>query len=371
MNSTNDKGQNKILLVSSDYSLGMIHFAASIINKLSESEDMDIYALLTTKETFNYNDKLSEKALRKTTFIEYPHKKAINLIYKVIPFDMIFAIRKITKRYRIPKVHFITGDFRMWSFIKFFNYNYYYTVHDLTPHERITPNIFHRILFKYINWAYHFNTQHIDNLITCSQDQYINLKKIYDKKNIHIAHFPSLINNKIENGTKKISELNGIKDYILFFGGVDYYKGVDILVKAYKQLQQEIPHPLVIAGKGLHFEGDQIIAINRIIDDCELKDLFTKASVVVYPYRSITMSGVLSIAYYFQKKVIVSDLGYFLQNKSKNTFVFERENIQDLAKVLKLALNTPINMSNAYDETYSNEEMIKAYLIFYNILKHE
>ena len=80
------------------------------------------------------------------------------------------------------------------------------------------------------------------------------------------------------------------------------------------------------------------------------------------------MSGVLSIAYYFEKKVIVSDLGYFLQNKSKNTFVFKSEDIQDLAEKLKQALNISVDMSNAYNEIYSDKEMIKAYLDFYNII---
>lgn len=366
MNSINNKVKDKILLVSSDHSLGMIHFAASIINKLSETNDIDIYAILTTKNSYNYDDKLSEKARQKTTIIECSHNKIINTIYKIIPLDIICAIKRITKKYGIKKIHFITGDFRMWSFIKFFNYDYYYTVHDLTPHERIVPNFIYRVLLKYMNWAYSYNTKQIKNLITCSQDQCNKLKKIYPQKNIHYAHFPSLINNKIINGTSKIPELNNIKNYILFFGGVDYYKGVDILVNAYKQIQHEIPNQLIIAGKGLHFKGNNIIEINRVLDDCELKDLFTRASIVVYPYRSITMSGVLSIAYYFKKNVIVSDLGFFLQNKSQNTFVFKHENSQDLAKTLKQALKNPVDMSNAYNEIYSNEKMIRDYILFYN-----
>lgn len=121
-----------------------------------------------------------------------------------------------------------------------------------------------------------FNTQHIQNLITCSQDQYKQLKNLYDKKNIKYVNFPSLINDKISKGRNKVPELSNIKNYILFFGGVDYYKGVDILVNAYQQIQQEITNPLVIAGKGLQFKGDNILDINRVIDDNELRDLFTK-----------------------------------------------------------------------------------------------
>lgn len=366
MSLTSKQPKDKILLVSSDHSVGMIHFAASLINKLSESEELDIHALLTAKESYNYNNKLTLKAKERTTIIECQHNKIMNGIYKIIPIDIICAIKRITKEYDIKKIHFITGDFRMWSVIEILNYKYYYTVHDLRPHERKLSSFTLRVLQKYMNWSYQYNTKHIANLITCSQDQYNELKSIYPDKNIHFAHFPSLINDEIINGSLKVPELNKIKDYILFFGGVDYYKGVDTLIDAYELIKGETSIPLVIAGKGLKFNNKDIITINRVIDNKEIRDLFSKARIVVYPYRSITMSGVLSFAYYFNKNVIVSDLGFFLQNKSKNTFVFKRNDAQDLAKVLTKALEMPADMSSAYNEIYSSERMIKEYLAFYN-----
>ena len=73
----------------------------------------------------------------------------------------------------------------------------------------------------------------------------------------------------------------------------------------------------------------------------------------------------------FKKNVIVSDLGFFLQNKSQHTFVFRSEDVKDLAKTLKQALEKPSDMWNAYDEIYSNKKMITDYLIFYNQSKNE
>ena len=77
------------------------------------------------------------------------------------------------------------------------------------------------------------------------------------------------------------------------------------------------------------------------------------------------MSGVLSIAYYFKKNVIISDLGFFLQNKSKNTQVFKNGNTEDLAKTLAETISNLSDMSTAYDEIYSGETMINQYLSFY------
>ena len=92
-----------------------------------------------------------------------------------------------------------------------------------------------------------------------------------------------------------------VKEYILFFGTVDKYKGVDLLVDAYCNLTCK-SLKLVIAGRGFDIEthNENIIRINRFIEDEEVAYLFKKAKFIVYPYRSATMSGVLSLAYYFK-----------------------------------------------------------------------
>ena len=58
-------------------------------------------------------------------------------------------------------------------------------------------------------------------------------------------------------------------------------------------------------------EQRDIVLINRFVDDKEVRDLFSKAAVVVYPYISATQSGVISIASYFKKPIVLSDVPYF------------------------------------------------------------
>ena len=50
----------------------------------------------------------------------------------------------------------------------------------------------------------------------------------------------------------------------------------------------------------------------RFIKDSEVRDLFSRAAVVVYPYISATQSGVTSIASYFDKPMVLSDLPFWL-----------------------------------------------------------
>lgn len=95
------------------------------------------------------------------------------------------------------------------------------------------------------------------------------------------------------------------KKYILFFGRIEKYKGIDILYKSFcesQELQKE--YTLVIAGKGrfLMQQNERnlnILFINRYIKDTEVGYLFKNAAAVVYPYISATQSGVLSLSCFF------------------------------------------------------------------------
>ena len=110
-------------------------------------------------------------------------------------------------------------------------------------------------------------------------------------------------------------ELGEEKDYFLFFGAIEKYKNVGGLLKAYKLYKGA--RKLVIAGKGnlseeekklIEDDRERILLINRFIQDGEMIALYERAWAVVLPYIEASQSGVLSMAYYFSKPVIVTDL---------------------------------------------------------------
>lgn len=174
----------------------------------------------------------------------------------------------------------------------------------------------------------------------------------------------------IKNGRKQIEELKNTSDYILFFGTVDHYKGVDLLIEAYDQKVFHDKHKLVIAGKGRHYVTDNknIIRLNRFIEDAEVRDLFTKAAIVVYPYRSATMSGVLSLAFYFRKKVVMSDVPFFKEYANRDSLFFKAGNVEDLADKLQQALDSGSASTNAnlYPEFYSENILEQDYINLYS-----
>lgn len=110
--------------------------------------------------------------------------------------------------------------------------------------------------------------------------------------------------------------------YMLFFGLIRDYKGLDLLLKAYadKRLRQENVR-LIVAGefysgsekyfgmeKELGLEG-LIIWKSDFVPNSEVRYCFGAADLIVQPYKSATQSGVAQIAYHFEKPMLVTDVG--------------------------------------------------------------
>lgn len=358
----------KILLVATEFAPGMIPFASSIINSLGEDSQMKIYAIVVCSGKYTYKGKIN--LTNNITYIEYPQSKIKKVLYKIYPYKIIKEIHKIQKRIQPDIIHYLTGDFSIAPYILFQRRNkqYFYTVHDLHPHEVNKMGIFATILHHYIIWGYRILTKKIDNLTTCSYTQYTELKKNFPKKNICYTHFPTLITEQIIKGNQQVPETIREKEYILFFGNVNYYKGIDLLTKAFQDSYLQKTCKLVIAGKGENHAGENIIRINRFIDDSELVDLFQKAALVVYPYRSATMSGVLSLAYYFHKPVLASAIPFFLEYTNKATTFFEAENTNSLKEKLEYCYKNRLYLSDntIYDKTYSSMVLKEDYQSLYS-----
>jgi glycosyltransferase involved in cell wall biosynthesis len=113
---------------------------------------------------------------------------------------------------------------------------------------------------------------------------------------------------------------------ILFFGFIRKYKGLDILLDALKILKEnqkpEFKNPkLLVAGEFYEDEKPYLEQINRLginadvilrthfIPDSEVKYYLCAADAVIQPYRNATQSGVTPLAYFFEKPMIVTNVG--------------------------------------------------------------
>jgi starch synthase len=113
------------------------------------------------------------------------------------------------------------------------------------------------------------------------------------------------------------AEAVAYEPWALFFGRIEKYKGVRQLIEACALMggDDRGGPSVVIAGKGDasgQWDGplpERLELRNRLIEDEEAVDLFTRCSLLVLPYLDATQSAQIASAYYFHKPVIVTRAG--------------------------------------------------------------
>lgn len=110
--------------------------------------------------------------------------------------------------------------------------------------------------------------------------------------------------------------------YVLFFGFIRGYKGLDLLLEAFADNRLEKDNvKLIVAGE---FYGDsepylkqikdlgiddRVVLCTDFIPDSEVNRYFSAADIVAQPYKTATQSGVTQIAFHFEKPMLVTNVG--------------------------------------------------------------
>jgi D-inositol-3-phosphate glycosyltransferase len=110
--------------------------------------------------------------------------------------------------------------------------------------------------------------------------------------------------------------------YLLFFGFIRDYKGLDLLINAFADERlRKFPVKLLVAGEYYsspepylklfkeHNLEDFIELRTEFIPDDQVNLYFSAADMVVQPYKSATQSGVTQIGYHFNKPMLVTNVG--------------------------------------------------------------
>lgn len=181
-----------------------------------------------------------------------------------------------------------------------------------------------------------------DKIILLSANSEEAFRKEYGAKNTVVFRLPAHVPETVPQKPSEIVDEK--KDFFLFFGRIDKYKGISTLCKAYSALTEDLKKRtgLIIAGKGQLSEEEvslirserYIIPITRFITDGEMVWLFQNSLSVVLPYIEASQSGVLPIAYKFRKPVVVSDLQGLTENilKERTGYVFRT--VEELTEIL-------------------------------------
>jgi len=168
-------------------------------------------------------------------------------------------------------------------------------------------------------------TNSIDGAVVMSQTVFNDLELL--RKNIPVKLSPHPLFDNYGSPVSKSEAVKVLKldpdiSYLLFFGFIRAYKGLDILIDAFSDHRlRNRKIKLIVAGE--FYEDDkpykeqikkyklenEILFFDYFIKDSEVPLYFGAADIVVQPYKTATQSGVTQIAYYFEKPMLVTDVG--------------------------------------------------------------
>lgn len=183
------------------------------------------------------------------------------------------------------------------------------TVHDPIPHSGLDT-----LIVRFRRWvAFRF----VSKLILLNSNQRQEFLNYYGISPDRVVNSRLSAYTYLHSVEPDYSLVPGECQYLLFFGKINSYKGLDYLLPAFMKVHEHCPHlHLVVAGGGkFDFDVSEyqncgfIHIINRFILKEELVALIQKSAAVVCPYTDATQSGVLMSAFAFYKPAVVTRTG--------------------------------------------------------------
>jgi len=188
-------------------------------------------------------------------------------------------------------------------------------IDNIIPHEKRPGD---RLLAGYF-------ARNVDGFIAQSKSVLTDLETFNTKRPMVFCPHPLFDNfgEAIDKVTAK--QTLGLEEktrYVLFFGFIRDYKGLDLLLEAFgTQEVKDSGLKLIVAGefytdpepyhtliRKLKLE-DQVVLRTDFIPDSAVYKYFCASDLVVQPYKNATQSGVTQIAYHFNKPMITTNVG--------------------------------------------------------------
>ena len=186
---------------------------------------------------------------------------------------------------------------------------------NIIPHEK---HIGDNLLTRYFTKSCH-------GFVTMSRSVLNDLKRF--RPNAPMVYTPHPLYDifgKIVSREKALKRLSLSADfrYLLFFGFIRDYKGLDWLLEAFgDEKLRAFPVKLIVAGEFYTSSdkylkiinekklNDHVILRTDFIADQDVANYFGAADMVVQPYKSATQSGVTQIAFHYNKPMLVTNVG--------------------------------------------------------------
>ncbi len=289
-------------------------------------------------------------------FVVFKSKKclSINTIYNA------YLVGKYLKRFNIDIIHFDTISLRsigLYSYLK--KIKMIIALHDPVPHageynwrEDIPGMLYYNKTKAFIFYSNYSSIQFKEYFQKIKNPSYI----------IRLQYY-SFIKN-IKNFTKE-------KSYLLFFGRLSYYKGIDILLDAIPIVLKSYPNEQfkLIGEPVFNYKINKDIIAKyknnihleeRHIKIEELAGLIKNSKFIICPYREATQSGVVMTSFAAGKSIVAMNVGSFSEyiNNNYNGLLSE-PTAESLATKIMEGLENDKYKELEINITKENQENIK------------
>ena len=292
------KGKQTALLITPYTGGGMVQYAAQMANALSRRLDIvQIVGKGADKSMFDDKIQLHELCVPEST--------------SELGLSLFTTLRKLRNTIRAQSIDIVHLTARHQLFLALIpalrSKPLVYTLHDVNAHSG----------------EYHLTGEIVDRLLVNIADRVLvhgdYNRQAFAEKHGKIEKCESIMHGEYSffNNYCETDD-----DYttpeLLFFGRIRPYKDLKTLVEAERLLLERIDdYRLTIAGDGPIDEEtarkiaarDTITLLNSYIPNEEVCELFNRCRAVVLPYRDASQTGVVPIAYSFEKPVIASNVG--------------------------------------------------------------
>lgn len=360
---------------------GQADYLYGLVSGLSSApiEEIDVLDINLTAPLF--------KDFSKTKFHDVYHyqKKGTPLIRKALNIIRFYALQSyhiLKSSHRI--IHFqwldrylLMDRIYLPLLARLRGHKVILTVHNVNAKKRDNKD-------SYYNRSTLYFLYHICNhLIVHTEKSKTELVKEFNIDPSKISVVEHGMNNKVVTTNisnaeaKKMLNIPSDKKVVLFFGNIDYYKGLDMLISSLDYMSSGLRNNLVLLIAGNYknkeyydqllsqLDNDSlkeiVIAHIRFIQDAEIENYFMASDCIVLPYRDIYQSGVLFMAYNFGLPALATRVGNFendiLQNKTGLLIdeISPESIAQTLEAYFKSDLYNNLPVTRSYIKEWSHE----------------
>ena len=204
--------------------------------------------------------------------------------------------------------------------------------------------------------------KNVDHFIVMSTSVKKDLYKIHPLANcIELKHpVYNIFGKKISKDIARSKLSLKSEKIILFFGMIRNYKGLDILIRSANDLKKKLnDFKIVVAGecyenKKFYYNLAKDLDVEskirfdfKFIPNHDVGKYFCAADLVVLPYKSATQSGIIPIAYHFNKPVVSTNVGGLSEcvDVGKTGFICEPDS-KSISKAVVKFFNSKTNFND-------------------------